>query len=153
MEENLIVPDELLTFWEVSKELDHAYTLFAKACGLSEAAYWSLLTISEGAVTQSQICGQLYFSRQTVNSAFKQLQQKGLIRLETCEGNQRSKQAFLTEKGKAFVKRYVVQMYQAEERAWSALDEEEREALTRLTVKFCGLIQKELRAVQENQRK
>ena len=125
MEENLYVPDGLLTFWEASKELDHAYTLFSKACGLSDAAYWSLLSISEGAVTQSQISDQLYFSR--------------------------SKQAFLTEKGKDFVEKYVVQMYQAEERAWNGLNREEQEALTRLTRKFSGLIQKELQKVQEKQ--
>ena len=151
LEENLYVPDGLLTFWEASKELDHAYTLFSKSCGLSDAAYWSLLSISEGAVTQSQISDQLYFSRQTLNSAFKQLQKNGLIRLETCEGNQRSKQAFLTEKGKDFVEKYVVQMYQAEERAWNGLNREEQEALTRLTRKFSGLIQKELQKVQEKQ--
>lgn len=92
------------------------YSLFPKSCGLSEAEYWSLLLIYEGVETQSQISSQLYLSRQTLNSAFKQLWKKGLIRLAPYEENQRSKQASLTEEGRAFVETYVVQMHQMEER-------------------------------------
>lgn len=75
-------------------ELDNLYSRFPKSCGLSEAEYWSLLLIYEGIVTQSRISEQLFLSRQTLNSAFKQLQKKGLIRLEPYQDNLRSKRAF-----------------------------------------------------------
>lgn len=117
-------------------ELDNVYSLFSKACGLSEAEYWSLLLIYEGVATQSQISDQLFLSRQTLNSAFKQLRKKGLIRLEPYEENQRSKQAFLTDLGKPFVEKYVVQMHKIEEKAWGQMNEEEQSMLTELTRKF-----------------
>ena len=125
--------------------LDNVYSTFPKSCGLSEAEYWSLLLIDEGVATQSQISSRLFLSRQTLNSAFKQLQRKGLIRLEPYAQNQRSKQALLTEDGKSFVKRYVMQMHRLEERAWQQLQAQEQEVLTTLIRKFSSLIQKELR--------
>lgn len=135
----------LIAFREATMELDNVYSLFSKSCGLSDAEYWSLLLIYEGAATQSQISDQLFLSRQTLNSAFKQLRRKGLIQLVPYEENQRSKQAFLTDEGRAFVERHVVQMHQIEERAWQQMDEEERAMLTRLTQKFSHLIRQEFK--------
>ncbi len=135
----------LASYREATMELDNVYSLFSKACGLSEAEYWSLLLIYEGVATQSQISDQLFLSRQTLNSAFKQLRKKGLIRLEPYEENQRSKQAFLTDLGKPFVEKYVVQMHKIEEKAWEQMNEEEQSMLTELTRKFCGLVREELK--------
>ena len=138
----------MVSFREATWELDNVYSLFPKSCGLSEAEYWSLLLIYEGVATQSQISGQLFLSRQTLNSAFKQLREKGLIRLEPYEENQRSKQAFLTDEGKAFVEKYVVQMHRVEEIAWEKMDEKEQTMLTELTRKFSGLIRQELKLLK-----
>ena len=139
-------PKTLTAFREATMELDNVYSFFPKACGLSDAEYWSLLLLYEGVATQSQISDQLFLSRQTLNSAFKQLRKKGLVQLEPYEENQRSKQAFLTEEGKQFVEKHVIQMHQVEEKAWRQLDEQERAALTTLTRKFSGLIRQELQS-------
>lgn len=125
-------------------ELDNLYSVFPKSCGLSEAEYWSLLLIYEGIATQSQISDRLFLSRQTLNSAFKQLRKKGLVRLEPYEENQRSKQAFLTDAGRPFVEKYVIQMHQIEERAWQKMSKEDQAMLTALTRKFSDFIRKEL---------
>lgn len=134
----------LAAFREATMELDNVYSMFSKSCGLSEAEYWSLLFIYEGIATQSQISDRLFLSRQTLNSAFKQMRKKGMVRLEPYEENQRSKQAFLTDTGKAFVEKYIIQMHQIEEKAWKQMDENERSTLTKLTRKFSGLIRQEL---------
>ena len=138
----------LASFREATMELDNIYSLFSKSCGLSDAEYWSLLLMYEGAATQSQISDQLFLSRQTLNSAFKQLRKKGLVRLEPYEENQRSKRAFLTDAGMVFVEKYVVQMHQVEEKAWGQMDEAEQAMLTTLTRKFSGLIQQELKSTK-----
>ena len=136
--------ETLVSFREATMELDNVYSMFSKKCGLSEAEYWSLVLIYEGAATQSEISSQLFMSRQTLNSAFKQLRKKGLIDLEHYEENLRSKRAFLTDAGKKFVNNHVVLMYEAEEKAWEQLSTEERDMITRLTRKFSGLIRQEL---------
>ena len=138
---------KLKLFRETYKDLEGTYDIFPKLCGLSGTEYWALSMIDEGITTQYGICEHLTLSRQTVNSAFRQLRKKGLIRLEPYEDNQRSKQAFLTDTGKPFVEKNVLQMHRIEERAWRQMSGEEQEALTKLTKKFCGLIQKELTAL------
>ena len=134
----------LAAFREATMELDNLYSRFPKSCGLSEAEYWSPLLIYEGIVTQSRISEQLFLSRQTLNSAFKQLQKKGLIRLEPYQDNLRSKRAFLTEAGKAFVEENVLRMHRVEERAWQHMSQEDQAVLTALTRKFSSCIRKEL---------
>ena len=134
----------MAAFREATMELDNLYSRFPKSCGLSEAEYWSLLLIYEGIVTQSRISEQLFLSRQTLNSAFKQLQKKGLIRLEPYQDNLRSKRAFLTEAGKAFVEENVLRMHRVEERAWQHMSQEDQAVLTALTRKFSSCIRKEL---------
>ncbi len=140
----------LADFRQATMQLDNVYSIFSKSCGLSEAEYWSLLLMYEGLATQSQISGQLFLSRQTLNSAFKQLQKKGLIRLEPCRENQRTKQAFFTDNGKQFVEETVARMHQVEEQAWRRLGQEEQEALTGLTRKFSRFILQELEAEKWN---
>lgn len=135
---------DLATFREASMEFDAAYARFAKACGLSETEYWSLLLISEGTITQSEISEKLSLSRQTLNSAFKQLIKKGLVRLETLENNQRTKNAILTTEGQLFVNKNITQMHKLEEKAWRSMTEEERRMLTRLTRKYSKLIEEAL---------
>ena len=134
----------LAAFREATMELDNLYSRFPKSCGLSEAEYWSLLLIYEGIVTQSRISEQLFLSRQTLNSAFKQLQKKGLIRLEPYQDNLWSKRAFLTEAGKAFVEENVLRMHRVEERAWQHMSQEDQAVLTALIRKFSSCIRKEL---------
>ena len=131
-------------FREATMELDNVYSMFSKSCGLSEAEYWSLLLVYEGAATQSQISDQLFLSRQTLNSAFKQLRKKGLVRLEPYAENQRSKQVFLTGEGKAFVERHVVKMHRVEASSSRRMDEQERDMLIKLTRKYSALIREEL---------
>lgn len=72
-------------FRQATLELDNIYAHFPKSCGLSDPEYWSLLLIYEGVMTQKDICDKLFISRQTLNSAFKQLQKKDLVRLEPCQ--------------------------------------------------------------------
>ena len=144
------VPRSLSAFREATMELDNVYSEFPKACGLSEAGYWSLLFIYEGAETQSQISSRLHLSRQTLNSAFKQLRERGLVSLEPYEGCQRSKRAVLTERGRAFVEQNVLQMHRAEERAWQRMDADEQDALTKLIRKFSNSIRSEPDSVSAN---
>ena len=52
MEDQKQIADSLTAFREADMELDRVYSLFPKACGLSDPEYWSLLLIYEGNVTQ-----------------------------------------------------------------------------------------------------
>lgn len=121
---------------EAFMELDHAYDKLAKSCGLSEPEYWSLVLIRHGVETQREISERLALSPQTVNSAFKLLLKKGLVRLEPYTHDQRSKRAVLTVDGRAFVAEHIVRLEMVEARAWDTLSAEEQSALIYLLRRF-----------------
>ena len=142
-----LVPDiRLETFREVSMEFDAVYGMLAKSCGLSGTEYWALILIYEGVETQREISEQLSLSRQTLNSAFKLLIRKGLIRLEPSKRDQRSKRAILTQEGHRFVEENILRVGRLEEEAWKTLTEEEQTMLVRLTRQFSAALLRSLRA-------
>ena len=96
--------------------------------------------------TQREISQQLSLSRQTLNSAFKLLIRKGLIRLEPSKRDQRSKRAILTQEGHRFVEENILRVGRLEEEAWKTLTEEEQTMLVRLTRQFSAALLRSLRA-------
>lgn len=131
-------------YWETYKDLDRIYAKFAKACGLSDGEYWTLIMIKEGCSTQTEIRDQLSMNKQTIHSAIKQLVKKGLIRLEIKEDNQREKQILFTEEGQDFITRYIDSTLQLEKNAWNAMDEKEQRHLITISQKYNALLESEL---------
>lgn len=145
------IPNEwsMSDFRETTKYMDSIYNLFAKMSGLSDAEFWSMTMIREGFTAQTEISEQLYLSKQTVNSAFKNLVKKGFVRLETLENNQRRKQALLTEAGIEFAEQHIDNMHNLEEHTWKSLSREEQKTLIQLTRKYCTLLHEELKKYEE----
>ena len=83
------------------RESDRLYYELARGCGLSDAAYWMLYEIvyCGGKATQRSLAQSFAYSRQTVNTAIKSLEAKGLVRLEFEEGSRKCKVVLLTEAG------------------------------------------------------
>ena len=98
---------------------------------------------------RSQISEQLSLSRQTLNSAFKQLIKKGFVRLIPYEHNQRTKQAVLTESGEKYVEEHILTLHQMEEQAWRQMTSEERRMLVESSRKFTNLL-KNIRDNEKN---
>ena len=65
------------------KRMDAVYHAYAKQTGLSDAAFWLLYSLYERGApgTQKDLCNLWFFSPQTINSALKALEQKGLLTL------------------------------------------------------------------------
>lgn len=138
-------PDARLeSFREVSMEFDAVYGMLAKSCGLSGTEYWALILLHEGVETQREISEQLSLSRQTLNSAFKQLIRKGLIQLSPLEHDQRSKRALLTQEGRRFVESTIARTRRMEEQAWQTLTKAEQADLIRLTRQFSSALRQSL---------
>lgn len=134
-------------FRAMAKEFDSIYSNFAKSCGLSDAEFWSLLMIHGGAVTQSMISGQLFISKQTINSALKQLVKRDLVCLKPLKRNQRMKQIVVTPQGRQFMREHLDCVLEIEMRAWQAIEKESRMTLIRLMRKYCDLIQAALEQI------
>lgn len=64
-------------------ETDRLYNGFARSCGLSECAYWVMyeIEVSSGSASLRGMAEAFSLSKQTLSSAVKSLEAKGLIEL------------------------------------------------------------------------
>ena len=125
------------------REEDGLYRRLARHFGLSDSALWILyiLEISKTPVTQAELCGYLSLSKQTINSALKQLEQSGHVRLE--DGPGRNKYLHLTEAGRALTERTIHPILELEERAFLSLSREEQASLLTLSRRHLELLLRE----------
>lgn len=133
------------------QKTDKVYYEFARGCGLSETAYWILyaIEVSGGHAAQSVIATEFSYSKQTVNSALKSLEAKGLVELSFAEGSRRSKVVSLTRAGRAFSDARIVPAIEAEDRAFSSLTARERAEFLRLARAYTDAIDRELAGIAQ----
>lgn len=116
------------------KENTEIYHRLARHFGLSDSAFWILYTLREagGCVQLSQLCGELFLSKQTVHSALKQLEGSGFLRLENLPNSRKSKLVRVTERGELLLGQVVDPVLAMEERAFLRLTPQQRRALLEL---------------------
>lgn len=132
----------LVDFDRMLNGLDRVYSEFARACGLSDCAYWMLVDTSAagGSVAVSRLTSEWFYSKQTINSAIKTLRARGLATLEFAEGSRKNKVVRLTEEGVRFAKRYALPAQKAEQQAFEALELWEQREIMRLIGKFSQVL-------------
>lgn len=132
----------LVDFDRMLNGLDHIYSEFSRACGLSDCAYWMLVDTSAagGSVAVSRLTSEWFYSKQTINSAIKTLTARGFATLEFAEGSRKNKVVSLTEEGRQFADRYALPAQGAEQRAFDALEPWEQREIMRLIDKFSQVL-------------
>ena len=131
--------------------LDRIYSEFARACGLSDCAYWMLVDTSTagGSVAVSRLTSEWFYSKQTINSAIKTLTARGFATLEFAEGSRKNKVVCLTKEGRQFAERYALPALKAEQRAFGALEPCEQREIMRLIGKFSQVLSDECEAFKQ----
>ena len=124
---------QLTEYYELYKETDLLYGHVAEQSGLSAAMFWTIYMVyaSPNGCAPKDVCGFCAMSKQTVHSALKKLEREGYVRLETDERDRRSKRIVLLEKGEHYAAAYLRPLFRAEEEAFAAMSEGEREGLLR----------------------
>lgn len=118
--------------------LDHIYSEFSRACGLSDCAYWMLVDTSTagGSIAVSRLTSEWFYSKQTINSAIKTLTARGFATLEFAEGSRKNKVVRLTEADMRFAEQYALPAQEAEQQAFEVLEPWEQREIMRLIEKF-----------------
>ena len=101
MREQIVRQLELLN--QNDKILDELYHSYAASVHLSDTAFWILYiawTQGDGC-TQKEICDSWSYSRQTINTALKNLERRGILCLKTAEGNRKTKRIYFSPEGKS----------------------------------------------------
>lgn len=147
--EKEMLTDPLAVFNQLYKEMDEIYHQYARDHGISDTALWLLYSLDtgDGPYTQREICAEWHYPPQTLNSALKTLEKKGLVALEPVYGNQKNKQVILTKQGQAVASQVIRPLIHAERQSFQALSEDEKETLLALTQKYVELLRSKIQEV------
>ncbi len=146
--------DELLgEFYHSYNEIDRLYSIIAHNAGLSDCAYCLMFDIAKngGTAALSTMCGEWAYSKQTISSAIKSLEGKGLIELSFVEGSRKNKMASLTDAGRELSEQFVDPAAMAEFRALEALSLQERGQLVALLRRYADALALELSRMTEGE--
>lgn len=136
--------------WELisklNKEFDDIYHKIALHYNLSDSTFWVLYTLYDNKyeLTQKEICQDWYYSKQTINSAIKDLEKKEYIVLSYKEGSNKSKIVSLTNKGKKVAKESVGRIMEIENSAFSKIDGKEFDMVIDFFKKNIAVFKEEL---------
>lgn len=146
------IHDQWLECYSIWKETDAIYSELARRSGLSDSAYWILYSayVMQGECTQKSICDQWAMSKQTVNSALKDLEKKGIITLELAEADRRSKYVVLTDYGMEFVSEKIGIIFHVEKRTMQRMSDEERTAMIESSRRYLELFQEEVASLRND---
>lgn len=113
---------------QLCNESDGIYHDIAQSYGLSDSVYWILYILynSDSAVSQTDLCSNWFYSKQTVNSSISSMGQKGWVKLEVIPGTRNKKNIVLTESGQNYCSEVIGATQEIEERAFSRITDEER---------------------------
>ncbi|MBF4692309.1 MarR family winged helix-turn-helix transcriptional regulator [Fusibacter ferrireducens] len=146
---NNLIFEKSILYNQLFKELDQLYRNYAKDSGLSDTMFWILYFIQEQneAYTQKELCDIWFYSKQTVNSALKNLESQNLIKLTPSPNNRKKKQIFLTPSGKELATKIIVPLMKAEESALSKMGEKSFDEFLRLTKEHINLLNIEMQKI------
>ena len=112
------------------KEQDALYHSVAVKYGLSDTALWVLYLVSEDCadLTQQDLCRQVCFAKQTINTAVNSLVTNGFLERIPIQGTRNHKKLRLTPAGWELANRTTGRLKKAEENAYGRLTEAELQA-------------------------
>lgn len=127
------------------KEQNEIYSAAAKRFGLSDSAMWTLyfLRLSGGSCSQKEICSNMFQPKQTVNSAVKQLESRGYVRLANGD-DRRCRLVTLTPEGEQLAQRTSDRVITAERQAIAELPPDEQRQLIDLLRKYNQKLRKRM---------
>lgn len=111
----------------INKEIDDLYHKIADFYHFSDSAFWVLysLYIENGNLTQKEICDNWAYSKQTINSAIKNLLEHAYIEMDKDKLSNHSKKIRLTKLGARICDKTIANVIKAEEESFSKVKEKD----------------------------
>jgi len=128
----------------LAAEMDALYHKASLKVGLADSTMRVLYMIYDNGESclLSEIYKQSGISKQTVNSAIRNLEKAGILYLEKYKG--RAKKVLLTERGRIYVKETVARIYEAESKAFASWTEDEIDTHILLLEKYVDSFRQEI---------
>lgn len=138
---------DLKQYSYLTSEIDAAYHEAALKCGLADSAMRILYAVC----LHGEECGLgevislSGISKQTVNSALRNLEKEDVLKLEPESERSRRKKVILTEKGKLLVQNTVLKVFQIEREVFALWTKEEQELYFRLTQRYLSAFKEKIK--------
>lgn len=115
-------------FNQLLKKMDSVYNKLAKSSGLSDTAFWIIYTIKNEKETykQKDLCIMWSYSKQTINSALKKLEEENIIQLVSVPENKKDKKILLTEYGEQIAREFVEPVNEIEKKSLNKIKEKNK---------------------------
>lgn len=128
----------------LTTEIDALYHLSSIKFGISDSENMILYCVldGKGECSLSEIYKMSGISKQTINSAIRNLEKKEYIDLEQVDG--KSKKVVFTKKGKDFAEKTVAKLFDAESAAFKDWSEEDVNNYIQLTEKYLQAFKTEI---------
>lgn len=112
-------------FNQLLKKMDNVYDKLAKSSGISDTAFWIIYTIKNEKETykQKDLCVMWSYSKQTINSALKKLEEQNIIKLVSVPENKKDKKIILTDYGEQLAKELIDPVNEIEKESLKQLKE------------------------------
>lgn len=147
MENN--VQQQIVQFNRIFKRYDDAYRKVARNFDMPELALWILYVVRENPVcTQKDVVDLLLHPKQSIHSALKTLEQDGYVTMDYAENNRKNKYIHLTDKGIALAENTADKIVRAENQAFLALTDTERETILCLFERVTSSLREEMEKIK-----
>ena len=145
----MTLPEQITQFNRMFKSYDDIYRQAAHRFRLPELSLWILYVLREiPDCTQKDLTDILLYSKQSVQSALRRLQDEELVVLRTDPADRRSKRIQITQKGEKISRDTADRIVQAEKTAFGQLSSDEREQLLCLFEKLSSAVRTEMEKLQ-----
>lgn len=130
-------------FNQLLKKMDSVYDKLAKSSGISDTAFWIIYTVKNEKETykQKDLCVMWSYSKQTINSALKKLEEQNIIQLESVPENKKDKKIILTEYGEKIAKELIEPVNEIERKSLRNI--KERKAFVNLFKEYIETMEQE----------
>jgi len=140
--------DELHQINYLTSEMDALYHKSSLKLGITDSVSIVLYSIHDAG--ESCLLSDIYkrtgINKQTVNSAIRNLEADGMLYLEQHIG--RTKAVILTDNGKAFIKKTIVKLCEAEAKAFDSWSVDEVNTYIRLMEKYVCCFRQQIEALE-----
>lgn len=128
------------------KEYDEVYHNYASKHGLSDTSFWILYSICSASdyYSPKKLSDDLHIPSQTLNSALKSLENRGLIELRFKEGSNKNKLIILTTAGEKIANEVVRPLIEKENESFLYFNEKEFSFLMDSLDKYIKTLKKKI---------
>lgn len=134
------------------KQFNGLYRAITDSFALPDCAMWVLyFLVAEGKpLSQQELAELMMFPKQTINSAVKSLQKKGMVELSAIPGSRNRKQVMLTPEGEHLAQQTVARLRAAELLAVSRFGVERMLQYLKMQQEFTTLVETAAQTILEN---